>query len=383
MLARACVRLPRLENELSNRERQTRGLLWHRLDLPASRHTRLFSVSWTPVRTPSMAANDVAELHCVFASRLASACRAFGNPIVAGIDPRIDWLPPLIRPQNLQDPAECAQALSTFGRELIDVLAQRVPIVKFQSAFYEKHGPEGLRTLHEGLAYARQQGLIVILDAKRGDIGTTAEAYAQAYLSHQHHAPTLSHPWAADALTINAYLGSDGVTPFSEACRATGNGLFILVRTSNPSAREFQDLNCEGVPLYRHVAQHVAEWARPLVDETGYSAIGAVVGATYPDQIAELRAVMPHVVFLVPGYGAQGGTARDVAAAFDANGLGAIINNSRGLAFAYNRADLRARHGFDWQRCVEDAVTEMANDLADHTNSKRLHSGQGNTAPGG
>jgi orotidine-5'-phosphate decarboxylase len=308
-----------------------------------------------------------------FASRLFDRCRAVGNPIVAGIDPRLDMLPDSLRAGLDPTRAGRAEAFRRFGRELIDVLAGRVPAVKFQAAFYEALGPEGMSALRDGLAHARSRGLLVILDGKRNDIGSTAEGYADAYLAaHESDPAADSAPWPADALTINTYLGSDGVTPFLNAARASGNGLFALVRTSNPSAREFQDLLADGLPLYRHVAARLADWAAPDRDDSGYSLLGAVVGATYPEQVAELRAVLPGVVFLIPGYGAQGGSARDVAAAFDNSGLGAVVNSSRGLAFAHLRPDLKARHGADWQRCVEDAVVDMAADLAANTSAGRL-----------
>lgn len=210
-------------------------------------------------------------------------------------------------------------------------------------------------------------GLLVILDGKRNDIGSTAEAYARAYLGEVGIGGRYEKPWGADALTINAYLGSDGVRPFVDVAAAQGNGLFALVRTSNSSARDFQDLSADGRPIYRHVAERVAEWAAPHRDASGYSLLGAVVGATYPEQLAELREAMPGIPFLVPGYGTQGGTASDVAAAFDDRGLGAIVNNSRGLTFAYLRKDLAARCGGDWQRAIEEATREMIADLAANT----------------
>jgi orotidine-5'-phosphate decarboxylase len=256
-----------------------------------------------------------------------------------------------------------AEALRAFGEAVVDVVAGRVAAVKLQAAYYEAYGPEGVAALHATAAHARARGLIVLIDGKRNDIGSTAEAYARAYLGRVPVGGGTEAAWECDALTVNPYLGSDGVAPFVRTAAAEGKGLFVLVRTSNASAGEFQDIVAEGRPLYRHVAEHLARWAAAERGTSGYSLVGAVVGATYPAQLAELRALLPGVLFLVPGYGAQGGTAADVAAAFDSEGLGAIVNNSRGLAFAYKNPALRARFGDDWQRAVGQALDDM---IADH-----------------
>ncbi len=292
--------------------------------------------------------------------------------MVAGIDPRADSLPGGFLdafPASLEGRA---QAYRAFGRGVVDVLAGLVPAVKFQAAFYEALGPSGLAAMKDSSAYARSKGLIAILDGKRNDIGSTAEAYAQAYLGEVAIDGLLEAPWDADALTINPYLGVDGIAPFVEVARKRDRGLFVLVRTSNPSAREIQDLVADGRPIYRHVADLVKTWSAPDRDASGYGLLGAVVGATYPEQLAELREALPGVIFLVPGYGAQGGTARDVAAAFDADGLGAVVNNSRGLAFAYLRKDLASRFGSEWQRAIEWAAREMIDDLAANTPAGKL-----------
>jgi orotidine-5'-phosphate decarboxylase len=303
-----------------------------------------------------------------FADRLNGAIRRTGNAVLLGIDPRVDLLPDGLRPASGASRGEVARAFADFGRGLIDVVAPLIPAVKVQAAFFEQLGPPGMEALDAITRAACAAGLITIVDGKRNDIGSTAEAYADAYLG----APGAEAPWEADALTINAYLGRDGVDPFTQRASQHGKGLFALVRTSNPSAGDFQDLVADGKPVYRHVAERLGDWARPFVDESGYSLLGAVVGATYPAQLAELREALPHVLFLVPGYGSQGGTAQDVAPAFDANGLGAIVNNSRGLAFAYTKPALRERAGGDWQRAVELATREMIDDLAVHTPCGRL-----------
>ena len=194
-----------------------------------------------------------------------------------------------------------------FGCEVLDVVALLVPIVKFQSAFYEAFGPEGVSALHASVEYAKQSGLIVILDGKRNDIGSTAEAYARAYLGKVPIGGAFENSWHADALTVNPYLGTDGVMPFVRIAAREHKGIFVLVRTSNPSAGEFQDLNCDGRPLFRHVAQKLREWAGGYKGQSGYHLVGAVVGATYPQELSELRADLPGILFLVPGYGTQGG----------------------------------------------------------------------------
>jgi orotidine-5'-phosphate decarboxylase len=309
-----------------------------------------------------------------FADRLVEAVRRAGNAVMVGIDPRPENLPAGFLGQFPADRAGVAAALGAFGREVVDVVATRVPAVKFQSAFYEAYGPEGVAALHASAAHAKRQGLVVIIDGKRNDIGSTAEAYARAYLGRVPIGAGSEPPWEADALTVNPYLGADGVAPFLKVADREGKGVFVLVRTSNPSAVEVQDLVAAGRPVYRHVASWLAEWAAPYRGASGYSLAGAVVGATYPEQLAELRAALPGVPFLVPGYGAQGGTARDVAAAFDAQGLGAVVSSSRGVTFAYERPDLRRDCGDDWRGAIARAVQEMIDDLAAHTPAGRLRS---------
>jgi orotidine-5'-phosphate decarboxylase len=285
---------------------------------------------------------------------------------MAGIDPRYEALPEGLRSGFPDDPGGRAQAVGRFASEVVRAVAGVVPAVKFQAAFFERLGPEGLKQLADAASEARRLGLIVVIDGKRNDIGSTAEAYADAYLGPDGDA------WDADALTVSPYLGSDGIRPFIDRGAANGRGLFVLVRTSNRSAREFQDLVCDGKPLYRHVAERLGEWAAPHREASGYSHVGAVVGATYPEELAELRAVLPGVWFLVPGYGAQGGTAKDAASAFDDSGLGAVVNSSRGLAQAYERPEYRDRFAHDWTRAVEQAARDMADDLAASTPAGRL-----------
>jgi orotidine-5'-phosphate decarboxylase len=307
-----------------------------------------------------------------FVDRLHAAVRRVGNPVVVGIDPRPEELPPGFRERFPEDREGISQALRRFGTEVLDVVAPLVPAVKFQSAFYEAYGPAGVAALHASVESAHDKGLIVIVDGKRNDIGSTAEAYARGYLGKVPLGGSYERSWSADALTVNPYLGSDGVLPFVKVAAREQKGVFVLVRTSNASAGEFQDLLAGGRTLYQHVADRLRQWAAPYVGESGYSLVGAVVGATYPGQLAELRGILTGIPLLVPGYGTQGGSSRDVAAAFDENGLGALINNSRGITHAYERAAYRARFAERWQSAIDQAVRDMIDDLAANTNAGRL-----------
>jgi orotidine-5'-phosphate decarboxylase len=307
-----------------------------------------------------------------FVDRLFAAMRRAGNPVVVGIDPRPEELPTGFLDRFPASREGISQALERFGCEVVDAVAPLVAAVKLQSAFYETYGPHGVGAMHSTTAYARRHGMIVIVDGKRNDIGSTAEAYARGYLGKVAIDEAFEPTWQADAMTVNPYLGSDGISPFVKIAAKEQKGVFVLVRTSNQSAGEFQDLMAGGKPVYRHVADRLLHWAEPHRGACGYSLVGAVVGATYPDQLAELREALPGIPFLVPGYGSQGATASDVADAFDADGLGALINNSRGIAFAYQRPVYHARFGDDWQSAVAQAVRDMIDDLAANTNAGRL-----------
>lgn len=295
-----------------------------------------------------------------FGDRLAAAVRRARNPVVVGLDPRVAQLPAGLLTGDPRDPAACAAAYRAFCGGVIDAVAALVPAVKPQAAFFEQLGPAGMAALHEVMGDARRAGLLVILDGKRNDIGTTAEAYADGYLG-------AGSAWGADALTVSPYLGDDSLTPFVDTAHARGAGLFVLVKTSNPGGGTFQDLPTDGRPMYRHVATHVERLAAAAAGESGYGATGAVVGATYPDQLAELRAAMPHAWILVPGYGSQGGTARDVAAGFDARGLGAVVNNSRGIIFAHARREYAHLGDARWTEAVAAATRDMIEQLRAET----------------
>lgn len=306
-----------------------------------------------------------------FAERLAAAVRERANPVVVGLDPRWQQLPePLRHGADANSAQERAAAYEKFCRGVIDVVAPLVPAVKPQAAFFEELGPPGLLALWNVIRHARERGLIVILDGKRGDIGSTAEAYAHAYLGGDEHGR-----WAADALTVNPYLGGDTLDPFVANAAEHGTGFFVLVKTSNPGSGQFQDLAIaqDNRPLYRHVADYVERLSGAVIGPAGYGSIGAVVGATYPQQLAELRATMPHAWLLIPGYGSQGATASDVAAGFDSRGLGAIVNNSRGIIFAHARREYAGRFKPDhWQEAIAAATHDMIDQLRADTPAGRL-----------
>jgi orotidine-5'-phosphate decarboxylase len=307
-----------------------------------------------------------------FADRLSAACRKFKNPVVVGLDPRFEQLPaPLTAGIDAKNRTAVAEAYARFGCDIIDVVAPLVPAVKPQLAFYEQLGVEGMTALKRIVDHARRAGLLVILDGKRNDIGTTAEAYADGLLG-------ADSPWGGDALTVSPYLGDDSLEPFVKTATARDAGLFVLVKTSNPGGGQFQDrplgtTGGEHKTLYRLVAEEVERLSAAAPGTSGYGPVGAVVGATYPEQMVELRAAMPHAVLLVPGYGSQGGTAQDCAAAFDAQGLGAVINNSRGIIFAHAKKPYAEKFGAaKWQQAVAAATQEMIDQLRAETTVGKL-----------
>lgn len=304
-----------------------------------------------------------------FADRLAAAVDRCGNPVLVGLDPRLESLPEGLRSGIAAgDQQAAAEAYTRFCRGVIDVVAPLVAVVKPQAAFFEQLGPAGMQSLYDVIGYARKKKLLVIVDGKRNDIGSTATAYAQAYLGDAPHSA-----WCGDALTVSPYLGDDSLQPFIDTATQCDAGVFVLVKTSNPGGGLFQDLVCEERPLYEHVAAFVQQCAERTVGQAGYGAVGAVVGATYPEQQAALRQQMPNTWFLVPGFGAQGAGARDVKSAFAANGLGAIVNSSRGIIFAHNRPEYREQFGdARWQEAVESATCEMIEQLRSETPAGEL-----------
>lgn len=293
-----------------------------------------------------------------FTDLLSGAVRRLASPVVVGLDPRWEQLPTPLRGEGGASWESQAEAYEAFCNGVVDVVASLVPAVKIQAAFFEELGPAGMAAMASVVDHAHERGLLVVLDGKRNDIGSTAVAYARGYLGRTQSA------WHADALTISPYLGDDSLTPFVEVARERGAGLYVLVKTSNPGGGMLQDLVADGNKIYRRVAQHVERLATETAGDCGFGSVGAVVGATYPEQLAELRAAMPHTWFLVPGFGSQGGTAADVAAAFDDQGRGAIVNNSRGIIFAHSRREYSDRFGDGrWQEAVEAATREMNEQL--------------------
>jgi orotidine-5'-phosphate decarboxylase len=308
-----------------------------------------------------------------FADRLIGAIRRKRNPVLVGLDPRGESLPKGLLAGEGHE--AIARSYVAFCRGIIDVVAPLVPAVKPQAAFFEQLGPAGCVALGEVISYAAEKGLVVILDGKRNDIGTTAQAYADGYLGSgvRGQGSGVSSAWGADALTVSPYLGDDSITPFLTIAKERGAGIFVLVKTSNPGGGRFQDVVADGKPLYRHVAEFVEGLANKSRGSEGYGIAGAVCGATYPEQLAELRQAMPSTVFLIPGFGAQGGTAKDCAAAFDERGLGGIVNNSRGIIFAHSRVEYRDQFGdARWQGAVEAATRDMISQLAAETTAGRL-----------
>lgn len=264
------------------------------------------------------------------------------NPTVAGLDPRLEYIPAYIREEAFQtnDTAfgAAAQAILRYNMGLIDALCEIVPAVKPQSAYYEMYGWAGMRAMEQTIAYAREKGMYVILDGKRNDIGSTMEAYATAFLGETQINGKSFPAFGADCLTVNGYLGTDGIKPLLDTCEKENKGIFVLVKTSNPSSGELQDLQLEtGATVYETMIQMCESWGAQLPGNYGYTGVGAVVGATYPQQLSQLRSAFPHVFFLVPGYGAQGGGADDIVGAFDENGLGGIVNSSRAILCAWQK----------------------------------------------
>ncbi len=287
------------------------------------------------------------------------------NPTVAGLDPRWEYIPAYIQEKAIDAHGKTAAAIGAalfeFNKGLIDALSDIVPAVKPQSAYYEMYGLSGLEALANTIRYAKEKGMYVVLDGKRNDIGKTAEAYAAAYLGKTTAGPiTFDNELEADGLTVNGYLGTDGIMPFVEACKTCDKTIFVLVKTSNPSSGELQDLIVNGQPLYAQMATLVNRWGEGLEGRYGYTPVGAVVGATYPKQLKELRTVLNKAYILVPGYGAQGGGAQDVAAAFDKNGLGALINSSRGIMCAWQKNGYAPEA---YQQAARDEALRMREDI--------------------
>ena len=288
-------------------------------------------------------------------------------PIVVGLDPMLSYIPEHIQKKAFEEYGEtlegAAEAIWQFNKEIVDKTYDLIPAVKPQIAMYEQFGIEGLKAYKKTIDYCKSKDLVVIGDIKRGDIGSTSAAYAVGHLGKVQVGSKCYVPFDEDFATVNPYLGSDGVKPFIEVCQEEGKGIFVLVKTSNPSSGEFQDQLVDGRPLYELVGEKVAQWGEEHMGDT-YSYVGAVVGATYPEMGAVLRKLMPKTFILVPGYGAQGGKGKDLVNFFNEDGLGAIVNSSRGIIAAYKQekyASFGAEHFGDAARA---AVEDMAADIS-------------------
>ena len=289
-------------------------------------------------------------------------------PILVGLDPMLSYIPQYLQQEAIKEHGEtleaAAEAVWRYNKEIVDAICDIVPAVKPQSAMYEQFGLPGLSVFQRTVEYCKEKGLVVIGDVKRGDIGSTSAAYAAGHLGKVQVGSTKLSVFDEDFITVNPYLGSDGIQPFIDVCREEKKGIFILVKTSNPSSGEFQDQKINGKPLYELVGEHVAEWAESCMGDA-YSYVGAVVGATYPEMGGVLRKVMPKSYILVPGYGAQGGTAKELAPYFNEDGLGAIVASSRGIIAAYRQPAYEKYGERGFAEAARQAALAMKEDI-DH-----------------
>ena len=306
---------------------------------------------------------------------LNQRCKQLKAPICVGLDTDYSYLPDYLRSElDKENPfLTISGDILKFNKAIIDEIDDIVPAVKLQIAYYEKYGYLGLKAYKETIDYAKMRGLIVICDAKRNDIGSTAAAYSAAFLSGVEAAGKIHHAFDADILTVNPYLGTDGIQPFLNDMVHTSKGIFVLVKTSNPSSGEFQDKKAERKPMYMHVADLVETWGEPFISKSGYSKVGAVVGATYTEQLVEIRENYPNIFLLIPGYGAQGAGGSNVAAAFDKYGGGAVVNSSRGIMLAYKKPEY---HNLSFELAARAAVIDMKADLESALNLGEKNNGE-------
>ena len=281
------------------------------------------------------------------------------NPTCVGLDTLFDYLPDEMK-AGVKDFNGVAERVFEFNKKIIDTVKDIVPSVKVQIAYYEMYGVAGMKAYEETLKYAAEKDLVVIADAKRNDIGSTASCYAKTFLGETQVNDNSLKAFPADFVTVNGYLGTDGIKPFVDECEKADKGIFVLVKTSNPSGAEVQNLVLEnGVPVYEHMGNLVEKWGGTTVGKYGYSAVGAVVGATHPTEAGRLRETMPHTFFLIPGYGAQGGNAQMLKNCFKADGLGGVVNNSRGILCAYKK------NGGTYYEAARNACIAMQKDLSE------------------
>lgn len=295
-------------------------------------------------------------------NKLVEGIKAKRSPIVVGLDPRIEQIPNEVKDKYFAEHGNTFKAvelsIKEFNRGIIDAIADLVPAVKPQIAFYEKYGIEGLLAYKDACDYAKQKGLYVIADVKRGDIGSTSKAYSEAHIGVTDINGEKHQAFFSDSATVNPYLGDDCLKEFVDDIETYDKGMFVLVKTSNKSSEQLQNLKVEGKHIYEIVAGLVNDWSQKTIKECGYSPVGAVVGATFPGEAETLRALMPNTYFLVPGYGAQGATGKDIVNCFNEDGLGAIVNSSRGITFAYQKVE-----GKDYKEAARDAVIAMKEDI--------------------
>lgn len=294
-----------------------------------------------------------------FADQILTKCEEKNSVLVVGLDPNISLFPDFFLPSKESATLEeIGEAIYQFNKHVIDAIHTDVAAVKPQLAYYEVYGTYGLTALEKTIQYAKSKGLIVINDAKRNDIGSTAAAYAEAFLGQG--------PFTADAVTVNPYLGRDGLIPFIDKGLANGRGLFVLVKTSNPSSNELQDLETKtGERIYMHTSKLVRELSENTIGQKGYSHIGVVVGATYPNDAKVIRELLPQSLFLVPGFGAQGGSAEELGAYFDKNGFGSLISSSRGILYPYTK-----ERPDDWKQIDQDTMMEIIESVAKKSNEE-------------
>ena len=296
--------------------------------------------------------------------RLIERIAQLQNPSVVGLDSLLDYIPQHIKEEKFAQYGDtfdaAAQAILAYNKEIIDAICDIVPAVKPQAAYYEMYSWQGMWALCETVKYAQEKGMIVIMDGKRNDIGSTMQAYAKAHLGVSEVNGKELSAFGSDMLTVNGYLGSDGIEPLLPICDEKDKGIFVLVKTSNPSSGELQDQKIGDKSIYETMGAMCEQWGEKTQNSYGYSRVGAVVGATYPQQLSEMRQKMPHTFFLVPGYGAQGGGANDVAGAFDKNGLGAIVNSSSAILTAWKKA---GTDGKDFAQQARKAALTMKEDI--------------------
>ena len=296
--------------------------------------------------------------------RLIERIAQLQNPSVVGLDSLLDYIPQHIKEEKFAQYGDtfdaAAQAILAYNKEIIDAICDIVPAVKPQAAYYEMYSWQGMWALCETVKYAQEKGMIVIMDGKRNDIGSTMQAYAKAHLGVSEVNGKELSAFGSDMLTVNGYLGSDGIEPLLPICDEKDKGIFVLVKTSNPSSGELQDQKIGDKSISETMGAMCEQWGEKTQNSYGYSRVGAVVGATYPQQLSEMRQKMPHTFFLVPGYGAQGGGSYDVAGAFDKNGLGAIVNSSRAILTAWKKA---GTDGKDFAQQARKAALTMKEDI--------------------